>query len=336
MVNQILILVLFTLFCPFMFGQNCIDKVTAVCQNTNRQLSLSHSADGTILINPRVDPSQILTDSRLRDSISASPNGMNTNNFNNRIVPMFNDIKAILNQRVLNIPMTNPMRQHLIERIRTLSLRAVDWESGRGGMRCQRESNPFAASIDNRANTIQICPWMTHLDYRSLISIVAHELGHLSDPCHNLESSPTMNGVPFREAQVCLRQRAFSTSPHLVAPLQQPNLPLNGKLHCSFQGEEDENFADMAGAQLTADYLNTRSQIFNGLDETQKVGSLLAFRLIGENCSTQTNQMPLFYLQNAAFQTQMGCSSLNSELNSCSQNSLLPEENEHDTQTTSQ
>ncbi|MBI2070385.1 MAG: hypothetical protein HYT79_07245 [Elusimicrobia bacterium] len=122
----------------------------------------------------------------------------------------------------MRLPESNPKRQEIIDLYIALRLEARDRP------RCDEYTRPFVASFDGDA--VLICPWMTHLAVESMLTVLAHELGHAVDPCW-LSDEPIgtlLPSLPPERAQSCV--------------------------------ESEELFADRIGALLTGELLSRLGQ----------------------------------------------------------------------------
>ncbi len=100
----------------------------------------------------------------------------NRDNLNQAILPMFNELNQLARAYVETYTIAPLPKQTLLERLGKLRLVVQDRE------RCQRANRPpvVGGSGDDE---ITICPLLTHQPIGQLLTLIAHEYGHIVDPC---------------------------------------------------------------------------------------------------------------------------------------------------------
>jgi len=190
---------------------------------------LETRADGTVQLNPitlrRDYPPET---ARLFREGDVDPV-----NLRDGIRPVFARLRDTLRSVIEGMP-GSKTREALLLRLRDVGLRVEDSEGCGLGDR-----PPVGADIDGAS--IVICPIMTHMRPTALASVLAHELGHMADLCHELlPQPPDAAGFPFGEIHRCASRAIEGAS-----ALRLPGSPAS----CD---RDNEVYADYIGTVLMA------------------------------------------------------------------------------------
>lgn len=82
----------------------------------------------------------------------------------------------------------NPHQRYLVDRLRGLRVTIEDTAD------CADDA--YNASYKAGTNTLNLCPLLSHMPPEAFLSLIAHELGHLADPCNYIDRFPF--GGPLR------------------------------------------------------------------------------------------------------------------------------------------
>lgn len=234
---------------------SCEDRTQAVCQYLGSAPKgvIRTNADGTIVVNPLTNTGDWPQEHRRYLQME----NVNRNNFENRIKPVFNQLKRILMEKVQSLPRITTYRNSLMERALRLDLKVETRE------RCTRASRPpTAASFDHR-HTVYLCPVLSHMEPSALLTVLAHEIGHSVDLCDDGIAGVNMKEIataasctgrantqlamfPFKLVHCCsiAAQRDSNNSPVI---LRAPSTPT-----CT---RDDEGYADYISATLVDEFL---------------------------------------------------------------------------------
>lgn len=119
-----------------------------------------------------------------------------------RVQATIDDLKrAMVSQITQSEPLTSGQR-YLLEKLETMEVTFDAQDPG-----CL--SAPFNASYAQNLNVMNICPLLAHQSPESYAALIAHELGHLADPCNSYHDrynfSRTLTAETFsRQINECL------------------------------------------------------------------------------------------------------------------------------------
>jgi hypothetical protein len=94
--------------------------------------------------------------------------------FNSLVTVMTKQVAGDVSNGLLSAP-----RRYLVSRLRSVSLEALPASDSLCAPPTQ-----VNARYTERTNAIQVCPWTTRLPVAAWLPLIAHELGHLADPCN--------------------------------------------------------------------------------------------------------------------------------------------------------
>lgn len=174
-----------------------LSQPQSICSEWNRGTMpyLETLTDGSVVVNP------LAIDQALDNENTPSPLFAMFDNVNTSPVLAQKRLEGLdLLKRVLREQITqgqpteslNESQRFLLFKLDTLR---VSYENADG---CQ--DYPYNASYSGVLNTLNICPLLTHVPVESYLSLLAHELGHMSDPCFSF-----MDLYPFSPAIAALR-----------------------------------------------------------------------------------------------------------------------------------
>ncbi len=251
----------------------CFARFSGLCDSlrADPRVLLSSSAWGGLLPNPARSGPEILDYPAVSQAIAR---GVDQGHLDRDIVPVFAGLKTALRGMVEALPADSPTRLQLAKRLPGLTLVAFDRE------RCARRRDPFVLGFNGEG--VVVCPWMTHLAPETLLATMAHELGHFVDPCW---------GLPPGERPT-------------TATL--PPFPAARATDCS--GDE-EDFADLVGATLTAAFLRgpSASSLHFPQAPQERAAALLYYTLVPD-CQIRGNRRLTPFFSLSAISDFLGCS----------------------------
>ena len=251
---------------------NCSSVLQRVCRGLNESQGIIKTySDGTILFIPRFKNSK--SPSRQMQTLLNS-NEINQVNFSSNIQAIFlklidiaiGDIEKATSSSIRNTPYAH---------LKSMDLVVVDRE------RCRRSGrSPIVASIDGQNNRLTICPLMTHLNSATLVAILAHEIGHAVDPCRYRVATNEINNHPYSNIHSCLAKGRTSRA----------------QCRRSVATEEDEVYADLAGATLARRFLEQNPNLvqFSSFP-LERALEYFNFRLVGCEDPLNFEFLPAFY-----------------------------------------
>lgn len=124
------------------------------------------------LINPTLNREKFVGEANLL----LQPTHTNWTTFKNSIQPLFENLKPLAAAHVEQYPVTSETKSALKNRLKSLVLTIENRE------RCQRSSRPPVVGGSGEGE-ITLCPISTHQPIGQLVSLLAHEYGHIIDPC---------------------------------------------------------------------------------------------------------------------------------------------------------
>ncbi len=262
----------------------CDVRYQTVCASLPKSPVLARYPDGTLLLNPRV-----LTGSFDRELASLlGPDRINRAHFDVHILPVFEAVKAQL-VRMIEVAAGRPLGTTPYRHLVQATLAVEDRE------RCRRANrSPLVASYDQRGNRVVICPIMTHLPARSLLTVLAHELGHAVDPCR--VGGSTNVGFIFQELSDCV----------------SATCPRNETT------DEEEDYADYVSSTLSQAVLAARPELFEfSADPTLRFVEYVNYRLVGCDVDGVSLVGVLALLRQRDDQGLLGCQGLETQQRLC-------------------
>lgn len=133
---------------------------------------IDRQAQQTKLINPTLKREKFVGEA---DQL-LQPTNTNWTAFKENIQPLFEKLKPLAAAHVDRYPVTIEAKNALKNRLKTLVLTIENRE------RCQRPSRPPMVGGSGEGE-ITLCPISTHQPIGQLVSLIAHEYGHIIDPC---------------------------------------------------------------------------------------------------------------------------------------------------------
>lgn len=292
-------------------GSSCNDLAAKTCEylKSGPKGVLSQDRNQTILINPLSLKSEYPEAQRKYFLLQNA----NQQNFRNQIQPLFEELKQNLILEVGRLSNASPYKQNLMTLLSTVKIEIFDRE------RCQRPTRiPIAAGYDKEKNKILLCPFVTHLPKTSLVSLLAHELGHLMDLCdlgealkldlnrpETCQNSSTgiLQGFAFSSIHCC----SAKSIPYSV---DKDSPEAKGRKVCD---RDSENWSDFVSTVLMSKYLEKHAPEFS-TDKKIALVQLNFFRM-ESMCSTEEKMQRYSYnlIQSKAARSFLNCEEIGAD-----------------------
>jgi hypothetical protein len=256
--------------------QGCFARYANLCDSLQRdpRVILSTTPTGAFLLNPSRSGREVLNYPPLRAEIAR---GLDQDRLERELRPMFERLVAIVRERVETLSPNDPVRGAMTKRLRGLTLEALDRD------RCRAPNRPpFVAAYDNENGFAEVCPWMTHLAPESMLSTLAHEVGHFVDPC------------------------GWSMTADRPGP-DLPSFPAGRAANCS---GDDEAYADAVGALLTGEFLRREAAapLLDFPSRPDERAAALTFYMLQPDCRIAGNPRLAPFFAHPQIQSFLGCS----------------------------
>jgi hypothetical protein len=219
----------------------CSERLSSTCSHLSKLRGpvLKRYADGTILLDQEA-PRREFTGENAR-----LLNQVNQANLP-KIRALFESIKAQMTRKIESM-VAGQAKTALLSQFTKIKFEARSYE------RCERNNNQTAsaASYWGEENLILICPVLSHAKPTSLITVLAHELGHAIDLCSFSDKDLGFRVDPFSSLQTAtdkITSYPFWKIHKCTAQIRPPKGEDEGNEVC---GRDNEAFADYISASVT-------------------------------------------------------------------------------------
>jgi hypothetical protein len=212
--------------------------------------------------------------------------------------------------------------ENLINRLKTVRL-AMAEDKGMKAFEQDACNRPNAIYISGK-HALFVCPGMMNFPDMTLQKIMAHELGHVIDPCTLSYDQSNIVGIPYQKNPLqhvvqCLQSKDSIQSYHL--PYDQKHRDQHGACaNVNPQDQIEEVFADWVASEVIADKIRTEQD--RALSEKKALESQLLFlsvacfadqsreNLVKRSHPSIQKRIERIFLAQTAFQEAFRCQSV--------------------------
>lgn len=154
-------------------------KLSPMCEELRRRPGVSRNADGTLNVNPLSFARSVPSELR-RPVKEVSTDASKLQNLRNQFQAVKDSMIALVT-RGLAESSWNAQQKYLVGRLREVKL------SLEFGDHCANPDESANGTYSQVENVVRLCPLYSHMPAQAALGIMAHELGHLADPCNYVD-----------------------------------------------------------------------------------------------------------------------------------------------------